>query len=172
VFSPASSAVVVPPDVLKLSFTAQVHCSQVILNSGLEDNSGWNIPITEYPAGCSSSRARSGSRSLRTGIVDPANNTFSASSVQQKVPIPAGTASAYFTFWIKPYSGVTGGMSLPSRPAKGSALDNASLAGDAQYVLLLDSNVNTIDTLVWQLSNSRTWTQYQFNPAGYAGHSI
>ena len=46
-FSPASSSVVVPPDVQMLNFTAQVNCSEAIINGGFEDNSGWELPVTE-----------------------------------------------------------------------------------------------------------------------------
>jgi hypothetical protein len=48
VFSPASSAVVVPPDVNKLNFTADVVCSEAIINGGFEGNTGWDIPITKH----------------------------------------------------------------------------------------------------------------------------
>ncbi len=172
VFYPASSSVVVPPDVVKLNFTAEVNCSEAIVNSSFEDNSGWVIPITEYPAGYSSSEAHSGSRSMRTGIVNPLDNLFSYSSAQQKVVIPAGTTSAYLTFWIKPYSGQVKGLASPAMPANGSTLEEVQMAGDVQYLLVLDSNYNIINTLVWQISDSRQWTEYQFNLAAYAGRTI
>jgi hypothetical protein len=171
-FSPASISVVVPPDVEKLNFTAEVACSEAIVNGSFEDNTGWDIPITEYSAGYSSSEAHSGSRSMRTGIVNPANNTFSYSSAQEKVTIPSGTTSAYLTFWIKPYSGETGLLSLPAQPEVGMPLDEIQLSADVQYVLVLDSNFNIINTLIWQRSNNHTWTSYQFNLTGYAGRTI
>jgi hypothetical protein len=172
VFSPASTSVVVPPDVEKLNFTAVVACSEAIINGGFEDNSGWDIPITEYTAGYSSSEAHSGSRSMRTGIVNTADNRFSYSSAREKVTIPAGTTSAYLTFWIKPYSGETGILSLPAQPMVGMPLDEVQMSGDVQYVLVLDSNFNIINTLIWQRSNNHTWTSYQFNLTGYAGETI
>ena len=46
------------------------------------------------------------------------------------------------------------------------------MAGDVQYVLVLDSNFNIINTLIWQISDSRTWSEYQFNLAPYAGRTI
>jgi hypothetical protein len=172
IFSPASSAVVVPPDVVLLNFTAEVLCSEAIINGGFEDNTGWNIPITEYTAGYTTAEAHTGSRSLRTGIVNPADNIFSYSSGQQRVTIPSGTTSAYLTFWIKSFSGVNGGLSLPNKPAAGSLFGKAQMSGDVQYVLVLDNNFNIINTLIWQLSTNRTWSSYQFNLAAYAGQSI
>ena len=172
VFSPPSSAVVVPPDVTKLNFTAELLCTEAIINGGFEGNTGWEIPITEYPAGYSNSEAHSGSRSMRTGIVTLGDNTFSYSSARQRVTIPAGTTSAYFTFWIKSFSGGAGGLSFPGKPALGAPLSEVQMAGDVQYVLVLDNNNNIINTLIWQLSNNRSWSAYQFNLVAYAGQTI
>ena len=171
-FSPATTTVVVPPDVEKLNFTAQVVCSEAIVNGGFENNSGWDIPITEYPAGYTSSEAHSGSRSMRSGIVNSAANTYSYSSAQEKVTIPAGTTSAYLSFWIKPFTSETGLLSIPEQTMAGQSLDEIQLTGDVQYVLVLDSNFNIINTLIWQRSNNHTWTSYQFNLAGYSGKTI
>jgi hypothetical protein len=171
-FSPASSSVVVPPDVEKLNFTAEVACSEAIANGGFETNSGWDLPITEYPAAYSTVQAYSGSRSMRTGIVNAADNTYSYSSARQMVSIPAGTTSTYLTFWVKPFSNQVIGLSLPAKPAAGAALNEVQMSGDVQYVLVLDSNLNIINTLLWQLSNSQVWTEYQFNLAAYAGKTI
>lgn len=171
-FSPVSSSVVVPPDVQLLNFTAQVNCAEAIINGGFEDNSGWELPATEWTAGYTTSEAHSGSRSLRTGIVNTADNRFSYSSGRQKVTIPAGTTSAYLTFWIKPYSSQVSGLAISEAPILGSALSDIILSADVQYVLVLDSNFNIINTLIWQISNSRTWSQYQFNLAPYAGKTI
>jgi hypothetical protein len=171
-FSPASSSVVVPPDVQKLNFTAEVNCSEAIINGGFEDNSGWELPATAYTAGYSSSEAHSGGRSMRTGIVNGVDNRYSYSSARQRVSIPVGSTSAYLTFWIKPFSGQINGLSLPAVPTIGHPLDEVIMSGDVQYVLVLDSNFNIINTLIWQLSDSRTWSQYQFNLAPYAGQTI
>jgi hypothetical protein len=171
-FSPANSSVVVPPDVEKLNFTAQVVCSEGVVNGGFENNSGWDIPITDYTAGYSSSEAHSGSRSMRTGIVNAADNTYSYSSAREKVTIPSGTTSAYLSFWIKPYSNETGILAVPDQPTLGVPLEETPLSGDVQYVLVLDSNFNIINTLIWQRSNSHSWSYYQFNLAGYAGKTI
>ena len=171
-FSPANSSVVVPPDVQMLNFTAQVNCSEAIINGGFEDNSGWEIPITEYTAGYSSSEAHSGGRSMRTGIVIEADNRYSYSSARQKVTIPSGSTSASLTFWLKPFSGQVKGLTLPEAPAIGSPLSEIKMAGDVQYVLVLDSNYNIINTLIWQISDSRSWSEYQFNLTQYAGKTI
>jgi hypothetical protein len=172
IFSPPSSAVVVPPDVVKLNFTADVACSEALVNGGFEGNSGWEFPVTEYTAGYSTAEAHSGSHSARTGITNPADNRYSYSSARQKVSIPSNTTSAYLTFWIKSFGGGTGMLSLPSKPTVGLPLNEIPMAGDVQYVLVLDNNLNIIDTLIWQLSDNRTWTEYHFNLTAYKGQSI
>ncbi len=172
VFSPASSSVVVPPDVQMLNFTAETQCAQVIVNGGFEGDSAWEIPSTEYPAVYSNAQAHSGSRSMRTGITDPAQNRSSYSSARQMITVPAGTSSATLTFWLKPYSAQVVGNSVLAEPAIGTQVDSVQMSGDVQYVLVLDSNFNIIQYLVWQISNSQAWTQYQLNLAGFAGKTI
>jgi hypothetical protein len=171
-FSPPSSSVVVPPDVGKLNFTANMACSEAMVNGGFESNSAWQFPVTEYPAGYDTSQAHGGSRSARTGITNPADNTYSYSSTRQLVTIPSSTTSAYLTFWVKSYSAGGGGLSLPKKPPIGSPLNEVPMAGDVQYVLVLDESFNILERLVWHLSNNQTWTEYQFNLIAYKGQSI
>ncbi len=172
IFSPTATVVIVPPDAANVNFTSQAQCTQAIVNGGFEDNTGWVIPITEYSAGYTTAQHHSGGRSMRTGIVNLADNIASDSTAEEKVTIPAGTTSATLTFWIKPYSGEAGLLALPPEPSEGASLDSIQTSGDVQYVLILDSNLHIIKTLIWQLSNSQTWTQYQFNLAAYAGKTI
>ena len=171
-FSPISTKVVVPPDVTKLNFTAQVACSEALVNGGFEGTTGWQIPDTAFPAGYSSAEAHSGTRSMRTGIVNPADNALSYSSVHQKVSLPANTANAYLTFWIKPSSGGTTGLSTDSMPQIGTLADDMPMSGDVQYVLVLDKDMKIVKTLLWQLSNDRSWTLAQFNLNMFTGQTI
>ncbi len=172
VFSPTSTVVLVPPDAANINFTAQFPTTQAIVNGGFEDNTAWVMPVTEYSAGYTTAEHHSGSRSMRTGIANLVDNRASDSTAEQKVTIPAGTTISTLTFWIKSFSGTTGVQALPPEPLEGASLDSIQTAGDVQYVLVLDSNLHIIKTLVWQLSNSRTWTQYQFSLAAYAGSTI
>jgi hypothetical protein len=171
-FSPASSAVVVPPDVVMLNFTADVSCGEALVNGSFESSSSWEFPVTEYTAGYDTSQAHSGSRSARTGITNPADNRFSYSSTRQKVSIPAGTSSAYLSFWVKSFSASAGVLSLPAKPEIGAPLNEIPMASDVQYVLVLDEAFNIIDTLIWHLSNNQVWTEYQFNLTKFAGRTI
>jgi len=172
IFSPPSSSVIVPPDLVSLNFTADVVCSNTLLNGGFESNSDWDFPITEYSAAYSTAEAHSGSRSARTGITNPADNRYSYSSTRQCVSIPSGTTSAVLTFWIKSFSAGANGLSLPSKPEVGSPFNEVQMAGDVQYVLVLDQYFNIINTLVWQLNNNQAWTKYEFNLTAYKGQTI
>lgn len=147
-------------------------CTDAIINGGFEGTSGWDLPVTEYPAAYSTTHSHTGTRSMRTGIYDPTYNRYSYSSARQQVVIPSGTTSAYLTFWIKPFSDEAKAQALPPRPSVGSSIEELQLAGDVQYVLVLDKNFNTIQTLLWQLSDSRAWTQYSFSLTAYAGQTI
>ena len=170
-FSPPSAEVVVPPRPRGFNFTAAVACSEGIINGGFETNQAWEFPLTEYPAAYSTAEVHGGARSARTGITNPADNRYSYSSVRQVFTIPAGTTGAQLGFWLKPYSGETLAQPLVPRSAA-ATLGQQPLAGDVQYALILDQNNNWIDTLVWQLSNTRTWTYYEFSLAEYAGRTI
>jgi hypothetical protein len=171
-FSPPSSSVVVPPDAVKLNFTADVACSEALINGGFESNSAWEFPVTAYPAGYSTAYAHGGNRSARTGITNPADNVYSYSSTRQLVSIPSNTTSAYLTFWLKSFSGGGGGLSLPEKPPIGSPLIESPMAGDVQYVLVLDEDFNILERLVWHLSNNQAWTKYEFNLTEYKGQAI
>ena len=171
VFSPNSSSVVVPPDVEKLNFTADAQC-EAIINGGFESTSGWEFPVTVYPAGYDTSQAHSGNRSARTGITNPADNRDSYSSTRQKVSIPSGASSAMLSFWIKPFSGETMQLSLPDEPTIGSLWQEVPMAGDVQYALILNTSGTILNKLIWQLSDTRTWTEYHFDLSTYKGQTI
>jgi bacillopeptidase F (M6 metalloprotease family) len=53
-------------------------------------------------------------------------------------------------------------LTVPSRP----------LAGDWQYVLILDEHDHTLDTLVGQRTDDRQWAFHQFDLGAYAGQTI
>lgn len=147
-------------------------CSDLIINGGFEKDKAWELPITVYTAGYSSDRSHTGDRSLRTGIVDSADNVFSYSSGRQLVNIPEDSSSAKLKFWRYAISGETSSILSPGIPT-GRLFETSGLSSnDLQYVIIVDANDNWIGTLLWQLSNSRTWINEQFDLLDYAGESI
>jgi hypothetical protein len=75
--------------------------------------------------------------------------------------------------WMYPISGeVIAEFSLPPQPVVGSAFDEIPMSGDVQYLLVMDTNYNILEVLMWQLSNSRTWTNMKFDLSNYRGWTI
>jgi hypothetical protein len=136
--------------------TPAITCSNLIVNGGFENNSGWYLPITEYSAGYSTYKMHSGSRSLRTGIVNPSHNTESSSSGMQQVTIPAGATQATLEFWIYTKSSSPPFLNVLDLDEDYSPL-SASIDEDAQVVLILDTGLNELGRLYGARLNDQTW---------------
>jgi hypothetical protein len=61
---------------------------------------------------------------------------------------------------------------LPAAPQAGEAFGNAALAGDMQYVLLLDQYGYILKTLWWERWNYTTWMPLSFDLSDYAGMNV
>jgi hypothetical protein len=172
-FSPTTSVVFVPPNATGVNFTAPAQCSQPTINSGFETYTDWEIPLTAYPAGYSTAQVHTGSQSMRTGILKSADNVYSYSDFRQAVQVPSYATAATAHFWLYILSGEAMNLSQPEAvQPTGKPFDQSVLSGDVQYVLVLDQNKNWIGTLVWQRSNSKVWTNMQFDLSAYAGKTI
>jgi hypothetical protein len=145
-------------------------CVDQIRNGGFETNSAWEIPATAYPAGYTTVKAHGGSRSMRVGIVDPADNVYSYSSIRQVVAIPADAASATLRFWLYPMSEEAGAVTVAPPPL--ASPEDVALATDAQYVLVLNLDDVRIGTLLWQLRDDRVWSYHEADLTDYAGQTI
>jgi hypothetical protein len=151
-----------------------VSCYDAILNGSFETTSAWYLPITEYTAAYSTAKARTGTRSLRTGIVTTADNRYSYSSGRQAFTIPSNANKADLKLYIYPISGETALNSIPLIPVdifSGEFID-APLANDLQYVLILNQYDQVLETILWQRTNSQSWTLKQFDLLDYAGYTI
>ena len=146
-------------------------CSEYVANGGFENNQAWEIPVTAYSAGYSTARWHSGVRSMRSGIVNAAHNTYSYSDFRQTVTLPASLTSASLRVWFFPISGEGPMAPIPDIPS-GESFGDAVLAGDVQYLLVLDAWGNWINTLYWNRTNTQTWGYYTFNLANYKGQTI
>ena len=144
-------------------------CSNIMVNSGFEDNDDWVLPITNYTAAYSTEQPRNGDWSMRTGIDPPDFNIFSYSSAQQQVKITNNAASANLSMWVYPISGETNLTLAAPELTIGEPVDTQSFSGDFQYILVLDQYDNLIESLDIDLSNSQTWTHLSFDLADYIG---
>ena len=183
-FIPGSRTVSVPPDAAGQDFVATVFatptptpsptptsCTEGIANGGFEYDGDWDILEEEYPAAYATATAHSGIRSMRLGILDPADNKFSHSIVQQEVVLPADATSITLRFWLYPSSSDPATLDVPLHPSL-AGLYEMTESGDLQYVLVLDQEDRWIGILVWQRSNDREWIFHQFDLTSYAGQTV
>jgi hypothetical protein len=147
-------------------------CSEQIANGGFENTSAWYIPLTQFSAGYSTALAHSGWRSMRTGIVYAYHNRYSYSDFRQAVTIPLGTANATLRFYAYTMSGEVYGSETEVLRPTSAELGAQAMAGDVQYLLILDRWGNWIDTLLWQRSNNRYWSYFQYNLNRFIGSTI
>jgi len=147
-------------------------CVEGIANGGFEYEGDWEISETDCPADYTTAMAHSGNRSMRVGIVEPADNRYSFSSARQLVTIPAHATGATLRFWLYPLSGEPPAGPAFSTPPQAPMIGDVLVSEDAQYVLILDASDQWIDTLIWQLSDDRRWTFHQCDLIDYAGQTI
>jgi hypothetical protein len=175
-FTPAPLNVTVPPSTNAANFTGYSSCQQLVTNGGFEKDQAWVFPSSPFPAAYTNSAAHSGSRSVRTGILDPSRRVESYSDTYQNVTIPSNASSALLRIWLFPMTGITAAQAPEpiGAPQVDSIWGNAPLANDAQYVLVINpSNGSILETLVWwEASNAQTWTYREFNLVKYSGRQI
>jgi hypothetical protein len=156
-------------------------CEERIVNGDFETNTAWLMPLTTYTAGYTTAAAHTGLRSLRTGIDTPPDR-YSYSDGYQVVAIPAAAASATLATWWFPRS-AEGSLATNRRddapPSKevlqmlvDGTLPQGILAGDRQYVLILDTAGRILNTLMWTRSNAQAWLPLSFDLSAYRGRSI
>jgi PKD repeat protein len=156
-------------------FVCTTTLPSAIVNGGFEEDEGWTIFTTDYPATYTTAITCTGSRALRTGIVDPEDNVESFSSAQQTVTIPSDVVSATLGFWLYTISGEpTLKREIPVFPG-GSVFDAALLTVDLQYVFLLNEDDLILGSaLVSGLMNDQEWVYYEFDLAKplYLGQTV
>jgi hypothetical protein len=154
-------------------------CSSLLDNPGFESNTDWEIPITAYSAGYTDAVSHTGARSMRTGIASGLN-VYSYSDARQRVKLPQNSTQTMLTMWLRPRSSgvntnapeeISSADSFPLTPL-GDDIHAVNLTNDLQYVLILNSNLVWVDTLVWQHSKTDEWTYYQFDLRKYVGQTF
>jgi hypothetical protein len=178
-FYPAMASGKLPGQSQVPVFKAVAACASAIVNSSFEDDTGWDLPITVYPASYTTSAFHTGARSVRTGIVNAADNIYSYSSVRsQVISIPADTTSITLRFWLYPTSTEPLSKALPAQPVT-DKLDSAPLASDVQYVMVLKPGATLAEdtrweTVYWSRSDDQFWSFHEFNldVTKYAGKNI
>jgi len=155
----------------------QAPCEQRVINAGFEYDSAWHFPVTAYPATYSTESRHSGARSARIGILQASDNQFAYSSAQQTLAIPSDAVSVTLSLWWNALSGegdlppVMAGAAELAQAAAGERPDEG-LAGDRQYVLLLDEQGTVLQQLLWTRRNVQTWQSLTFDLRAYAGQTV
>ncbi len=147
-------------------------CANVLANGGFEDSSGWLLNNTVYPAAYVTFPVYSGARSLRAGIVHPADNVFSYSSAQQTIFIPAGPPAVTLSFRLFATTTGTAAAALtPPAVVPTSPLDRAQLADDVQMVLLFDSSGRQ-HVLLFQRQWYNDWRRHDIDLTPFRGQAV
>ena len=168
-----ATAVSTPSDTTTIHPQASTRCTQLVINGDMEADMAWVKPTTPATAVYTTNAAHSGDRSIRIGIINGTNREAYSSAYQQ-LTIPNTTITATLTFWLYPVS--TGTLALPDQAELLPGLTDGQLptapTNDAQYALILDSNNNTLATLLWTRQNSQAWQQHTYDLSAYAGQTI
>ncbi|MFZ6027571.1 MAG: carboxypeptidase regulatory-like domain-containing protein [Chloroflexota bacterium] len=170
-FLPSARHFDLPPETVGQNFIALAAAADLIVNGNAEASTGWEFPLTPYPAGYGTAHAHSGNRSVRTGITSTSQNTYSYSSARQQVSIPADAGEATLGLWVYPLSGESTQMARPAAP-EGAFHEDTALAGDIQYILILDTNNNILKNLYWDRSNRQAWEYLEYDLSEYIGKTI
>ncbi|HWQ46253.1 MAG TPA: carboxypeptidase regulatory-like domain-containing protein [Longilinea sp.] len=163
-FTPASRTIVVPPNAANQDFTA---VNSLILNGSFESDTAWIFPDTEYTGGYSTQQAHTGGRSARVGIITPADNKYSYSSVYQAVNIPSSLSEVTLNCFLYTKSTEAKLQSDVSITQRGIRPEAVIMAYDMQYVMILDANYNILATLWSSKTNNPTWVQHTFDLSDY-----
>lgn len=145
-------------------------CYEEVVNGKFENDKAWRIHGSTFPAGYSTWEAHKGIRSMRTGIFHPWLNTYSFSVFSQYVDIPTATVGVTLTFWLYQDSSEYTTAALSSE-SSGMGSDEV-LAGDVNYVKLLDTNHNTLANLVQEKDDVDAWVKYTFVLEGFDGQRL
>jgi len=159
-------------------------CANQIINPGFENNKGWGIPNTAFPAGYTTSPVFSGARAMRTGIVNTFQNRYSYSDAWQTVFIPSNAASATLRLVNRMISNDPTATSddpavepdlAQSDPhfATGAVWAESALANDMMYVLILNpSNGTILQTLRTWSARNVNWTVRSWDLMAFRGMNI
>ncbi len=139
------------PTATAIPTATPVACNNLLVNGGMENDSGWALTNNETPAQYTSV-AHSGARGIRTGaLTDTYVPGVRYSSARQTITLPAGQ-SATLRLWYRP--------EYDSNPGN-----------DRQYIAIIEAD-GTFVPLLSTLQNARTWLFFEADLSAYAGQTI
>lgn len=169
-------------------------CADIIQNGSFETMDVWQVGPTPWPARYSTTYARTGLRSMRSGIEPSEPDRVTESSFYQRISVPADAASVTLTFWYRPFTQETPTAAWeevswagydprkaiagePMAAPEALAQRDASAywyAYDWQEVLVLDASYRLLEVLMRERSNagSSGWISRSFDLTPYKGRTI
>ena len=147
-------------------------CTEGLVNGGFEERTAWVLTPTQYTAAYTDQLVHSGSWSMRTGILNQANNIYSYSSALQTVTIPPDATQVTLDFWIFPQTTEPESIPLilPKNPL-GFREEDAAELSDWQFVFIL-KNGQVNEQLLYRRQNVTDWQYHSFDLSHYAGQTI
>ncbi len=128
-------------------------CRELVTNGGFETDVAWEFGNTPARGQYTSAMFHSGSRSVRLGIQPPTPDTFSFSSVRQRVDIPATTNTVRLSFWFWPA--------------------NEGVSEDLHEAWIMDTNLRPLRNIFKGLYDDRSWIPVpDFDLTEFRGQTI
>lgn len=159
-------------------------CTELVRNPSFEWTGEWAHPVTPRQANYTTAAARTGSRSMRHGVVPPTSDVYSHSSAYQAIDIPSGAQQPTLTFWYKGHSEESPRSNWKDydwsnySPAKIIAgeetKDKCCGEVDWQEMLILDADYRILSggVVMRQVVNDGQWRQVTYDLSPYKGMRI
>ena len=163
-------------------------CPNILRNSGFEDNTVWQHPVTPRQANYTTAERFAGSRSMRLGIEPPGSDVYSYSTAYQQVSIPTNTTRATLVFYYKPFteeaewtakadedwSWYDPAAVIAGRVNKAEDMNTPqwATARDWQEALILDYNYRPLATVFRNSSNAGQWRRVEYDLTRFKNQTI
>ncbi|MCW5849669.1 MAG: hypothetical protein KIT87_06275 [Anaerolineae bacterium] len=163
-------------------------CPNILRNSGFEDNTAWQHPITPRTADYTSAEHFAGSRAMRLGIEPPGSDVYSYSTAYQQVSIPSNATRATLVFYYKPFteeaewtakadedwSWYDPAAVIAGRANKAEDMNTPAwaTARDWQEALILDYYYRPLATVFRSASNAVQWRRVEYDLTRYKNQTI
>lgn len=168
-FIPPAMDLNVNENIASLDFTGAA-CAELIVNGGFDTDQGWTLQNAAF------GDVISGTRSLKLGLVDPAQNASgSSSAMSDAFTIPSTAKDPMLRLWIFTQSTTPAlkNVARPERQPGENFFGPDTDANDSQVVQILNSDGSLLETLInFQGKDSPDWGLVQFNLAKYVGNTI
>ncbi len=149
-FTPTPTLTPIPP--IPTTPTPPPLPGELLVNASFEGDDGWVFGDTPIRGGYDTGIVRSGSRSARVGATS-GRDTFSFSSVWQRVTIPVEAGQVTLSAYVYPIS----------QDGPGT---------DVQNIMILNQNFRVLRTLSTELSNSQSWELRSYDLSDLRGQTI